>query len=182
MSIQLIHRHVLEDHISGFETDPSPNHVTVSRRPVIFFVLAHAGHEDAVAKALETADDIVPRSCSPSEWLVVSQTAGAETVAGLLAEIIGASSVDQSDGRVLMTISGPSVRKILAKCVAADLHPDVFPLGRSANMMFCHVAANVARSAPDTFEIILPRSFARSAFEELIEMGREHALTRGFGE
>lgn len=182
MSINLLHRHVLEDHISGFETDPNPNHLSVVRRPVIFSVLAHAGREVAVAEALKAASDLAPRFCGPSEWLAVSQTVGAETIAGLLSNIPGASFVDQSDGKVLMAVSGPSVRKILAKCVAVDLHPDVFGEGHSANMLCCHVAANVARTGSDTFEIIVPRSFAGSVFDELMEMGREHALTRGFSD
>ncbi|WP_117191714.1 sarcosine oxidase subunit gamma [Rhizobium terrae] len=182
MSINLLHRHVLEDYISGFETDPNPNHVAVSRRPVIFSVLAHRGQETAVAEALGSAHGVVLRFCSPSEWLLVSRTAGPATVAGILSDIAGASFADQSDGRVLMTISGPSVRNILGKCVAVDLHPEVFAEDYSANMLFCHVAANVARSGPDTFEIIVPRSLAGSAFEELLEMGREHALTRGFSD
>ncbi|EUB97440.1 hypothetical protein PMI07_001016, partial [Rhizobium sp. CF080] len=74
MSINLLHRHVLEDHISGFETDPNPNHLLVMRRPVIFSVLARAGREAEVAEALWNAEDVAPRFCSPSEWLAVSQT------------------------------------------------------------------------------------------------------------
>ncbi|PXA83066.1 sarcosine oxidase subunit gamma [Caulobacter sp. D4A] len=182
MSINLLHRHVLEDHISGFETDPNPNHLSVARRPVIFSVLAHAGHEAEVAEALWNAEDVAPRFCSPSEWLVVSQTAGAETIEAMLSEIANASVADQSDGRVLMEISGPSVRTILSRCVAVDLHAEVFEEGQSATMLCCRVAANVARTGADTFEIIAPRSLAGSVFEELIEMGREHALTRGFAD
>ncbi|WP_037076793.1 sarcosine oxidase subunit gamma [Neorhizobium vignae] len=182
MSINLLHRHVLEDHISGFETDPNPNHLSVIRRPVIFSVLAHAGQETAVAEALWNAEDVAPRFCGPSEWLAVSRTVGAETVAGMLSAIAGASVVDQSDGRALMEISGPSVRKILGRCVAVDLHPEVFEQGHSAAMLCCHATANVARTGADTFEIIVPRSFAGSVFEELMEMGREHGLTRGFAD
>ncbi|CDZ50716.1 sarcosine oxidase subunit gamma [Neorhizobium galegae] len=182
MSINLLHRHVLEDHISGFETDPNPNHLLVIRRPVIFTVLAHAGQETTVAEALWNAPDVAPRFCGPSEWLAVSRTVGAETVAGMLSDIAGASVVDQSDGQVLMEISGPSVRKILGRCVAVDLHPEVFEEGRSATMLCCHVAANVARTGADTFEIVVPRSFAGSVFGELTDMGREHALTCGFAD
>ncbi len=182
MSINLLHRHVLEDLISGFETEPNPNHLSVIRRPVIFSVLAHAGHETAVAEALWNAEDVAPRFCSPSEWLAVSQTVGAETIAGVLSGIAGASVVDQSDGRVLMEISGPGVRQILGRCVAIDLHPEAFEEGQSATMLCCHATANVARTGADAFEIIVPRSLAGSVFEELMEMGREHALSRGFAD
>ncbi|WP_105383398.1 sarcosine oxidase subunit gamma [Neorhizobium alkalisoli] len=182
MPINLLHRHVLEDHISGFETNANPNHLSVIRRPVIFSVLAHAGYEAAVAEALRKADDIASRYCNPSEFLAVSQTAGAGSVAEFLTAIPGASFVDQSDGFVLMAISGPSVRSILSKCLAVDLHPDTFGEGHSAAMMCCHVAANVARTGPNAFELLVPRSFAGSVFDELMEAGRAHALTRGFAD
>jgi sarcosine oxidase subunit gamma len=180
MALTLLHRHALEDHILGFETSANPNHLSVARRPVIFSVLAHAGQEQDVGLALKAAPDIAPRFCGPAEWLAVSLTAGSETVAGHLSEISGASVVDQSDGKVLMAISGPSVRQILAKSVAVDLHPNAFAQGHSANMLFGHVAVNLARSGPDAFEIIAPRSFAGSVYEELMEMGREFALTASF--
>jgi sarcosine oxidase subunit gamma len=182
MALTLLHRHALEDHILGFEANANPNHLSVARRPVIFSVLAHAGHEGAVGSALKAAPDVTSRICGPAEWLAVSQTAGSETVSGLLSQISGASVVDQSDGKVLMAISGPSVRQILAKSVAVDLHPQAFAQGHSANMLFGHVAVNLARSGPDAFEIIAPRSFAGSVYEELMEMGREFALTASFSD
>lgn len=180
MALNLAHRHVLEDHMSGFEANANPNHLSVVRRPVIFSVLAHGGQEQAVSAALAAVSDIAVRHCGPDEWLAVSQTAGSQTVADRLAAIAGASSVDQSDGKVLMAMSGPSVRKILSKCVAIDLHPDAFAPGMSANMLCGHVAINLARTGADRFEIVAPRSYAGSVYEELMEMGREHALTAAF--
>ncbi len=182
MSISFTHRHVLEDRMSGYEPSPNVNHLTVIRRPVIFFVLAHAGHEVSVAEALSLVENITVRSVSPSDWLVVSQSADAGTIAASLAAIAGLSFAEQSDGQVLIALSGPEVRTILAKCVAVDLHPDAFAEGFSAPMMVCRVAGNLARTGADTFEIIVPRSYAGYVFDELREAGREHAMTRGFGE
>lgn len=180
MSLTLFHRHVLEDHLSGFETNANPNHLSVVRRPTIVSVLAHRGNEASVMDALSSVADIQVRDCGPGEWLLVSRTAGAAAVEASVAEIAGASPVDQSDGRVLMEIHGPSVRKILAKCVAVDLHPDAFAVGKSTNALCCHVAVSLVRTGDDTFEIIAPRSFCGSLFEELTEMGREFALTASF--
>lgn len=180
MSLTLFHRHVLEDYLAGFEAKANPNHLSVIRRPAIFSVLAHRGSEASVKDALWSIDSVQVRDCAPDEWLVVSTASGAAVVENLLGEISGASAVDQSDSRVLLQISGPNVRKILAKCVAMDLHSDAFPIGASANMLCCHVPANLARTGADTFEIIVPRSFAGSVFEEMMEMGREFALTAAF--
>jgi len=182
MSISFTHRHILEDRMSGYEPSPNANHLTVFRRPVIFSALAHAGHETSVAGALAGVADIVVRSVSPSDWLVVSQSADAATIAAALAAIPGLSVADQSDGQVLMAIAGPDVRTILAKCVAVDLHADAFAQGASAPMMICRVAGNLARTGTDTFEIIVPRSYAGYVLDEMREAGREFAMTRGFGE
>jgi sarcosine oxidase subunit gamma len=182
MSLTLYHRHVLEDYFAGFEAKANPNHLAVIRRPAIFSVLAHRGHEASVKETLTSTDGALLRDCAPGEWLLVSTASGAAVVENLLGEIAGASPVDQSDGRVLLRISGPNVRKILAKCVAVDLHPDAFSIGSSANMLCCHVTANLARSGADAFEIIVPRSFAGSVFEGIMEMGREFALTAAFAE
>ncbi|MEB2842812.1 sarcosine oxidase subunit gamma [Rhizobiales bacterium RZME27] len=182
MSIPFTHRHILEDRMSGYEPSPNANHLTVLRRPVIFSALAHAGHEASVAEALSLVENIVVRSVSPSDWLLVSQNAEAGAIAASLGAVPGLSFAEQSDGQVLMAVSGPDVRKILAKCVAVDLHADAFAEGESAPMMICRVAGNLARTGTDTFEILVPRSYAGYVFDELREAGREYAMTRGFGE
>lgn len=182
MSLTLFHRHVLEDHLSGFETKANPNHLVVSRRPAVFSVLAHRGYEVGMRQALAAIEGIAVRDCAPGEWLVVSTSLAPAVVENALGSVGGASIIDQSDGRVLLELSGPNVRKILAKCVAVDLDPESFATGRSANMQCCHVAINLAHSAADTFEIIAPRSFCGSLFEEMMEMGREFALTAAFSE
>jgi heterotetrameric sarcosine oxidase gamma subunit len=180
MSLNLVHRHVLEDHLSAVPTGANPNHLSVVRRPVIFSVLAHRGHEAAVAAVLTALDGGQLRNCGPDEWLLVSKASGASAVETMLGDIPGISYVDQSEGRVLLAVRGPSVRQIMAKCVAVDLHPDVFGVGQSANMMCCHVAVNLARTGDDTFEIVASRSSCGALFEEMMEMGREFALTASF--
>ncbi|TCL74471.1 sarcosine oxidase subunit gamma family protein [Rhizobium sp. BK251] len=175
--------HPLEDHVSGFDNRTSPDHLAILRRPAIFSVLAHGGETDQADAALKALPDAVVRNASPGEWLVISETVGAETLAREISAIEWPLSiVDQSDGRAVLRISGPNVRRILAKCVAVDLHPLVFAEGRSANMLCCHVSANVARFGTDSFEIVVMRSYAGSVFEEIMEMGREFALTAGFSD
>jgi sarcosine oxidase subunit gamma len=180
MSLTLFHRHVLEDHLSGFGGKSNPNHLSVLRRPAIFLVMAHRGYEACVRDALASITDVEVRDCAPGEWLVVSTRSGAVAVENVLCEIAGASVADQSDGRALLEISGPRVRNILAGCVAVDLHPDIFAIGSSANMLCCHVAVNLGRTGADRFEIVVPRSLCGWLFEEMMEMGREFALTASF--
>jgi sarcosine oxidase subunit gamma len=182
MSVTFAARHVLEDHISGFEASPNPHHLAILRAVSVFSVLAHPGHEADIDEALTNLEDVAVRLCGPGEWLVVSESVAGETIARQLADLgsMRCSFVDQSDGRVVLRIEGPKVRAILAKCTALDLHPDVFEIGQSTNCQICHVATNLARTGQDTFEIVVMRSFAGFLFDEVREMGREFALTAGF--
>ncbi len=182
MPVTYAARHVLEDHISGFEATPNPHHLAILRAVSVFSVLAHPGHEADIDEALTNLEDVHLRLCGPGEWLVVSETVSADTIARQLADLGArrASFVDQSDGRVVLRLHGTKVRAILAKCTAVDLHADLFEIGHSTNCQICHVAANLARTGQDSFEIIVMRSFAGFLFDEVREMGREFALTAGF--
>ncbi|MGV8938122.1 MAG: sarcosine oxidase subunit gamma [Allorhizobium sp.] len=184
MTIALSHRHGLEDFVVGFSDKPNPHHLAVLRRPVVFSVLAHAGHQADIDAALFEMADIAARFVGPGEWLLVSESIAPESLARDLAALGShrASFVDQSDGRVVLRVSGPHVRKILAKCSGLDLHPDAFALGWSAATLCCHVPANLARIGEDDFEIAVMRSYAGMVFEELVEMGREFAMTTGFAD
>jgi len=183
ISLNLAYRHPLDGTLSGFETRAkNADHLVVVRRPAIFSVMAHAGHEAAILTALGNMADVSVRSCGPAEWFLVSDTATADSVGRDLAALGAkrASFVEQSDSRVVLRVAGPNMRKILAKCVAVDLHADVFAEGQSANMLCCHVSCNVSRTGPDVFEILVPRSYISTVFAELLEMGREFGLRCGF--
>lgn len=179
MSIAYPDRHVLEDRLAAAPARSNPNHVAVVRRFAAVSVLARPGDEGAVLAAMNAMPGVSARAVGPFEWLAVSEERDGEGLAADLSAL-DAALVDQSGGRVLLRIAGPDVRAILAKCVAVDLHPEVFAEGHSANMLCCHVGANVARTGGDTFEIVVTRSYAGFLFEELMEMGLEFDLTAGF--
>src|SRR5262249_15388664 len=87
MGFAFVNRHPLEDHLAGFEVGPNPNHLAVVRNPAIFSVLAHAGHEDWAYAALSAMSDVSVRRSAPGEWLVVSETLPAESLARDLAAL-----------------------------------------------------------------------------------------------
>lgn len=184
MNVAFTNRHVLDDHIAGFPAVAKADHLAIIRHPSIFSVLAHTGSEDWTLAALKAMPDVSVRSVGPAEWLIVSEIVGVDSLARDLDMLDSTrlSYFEQSDGRTLVRISGPNVRRILAKCVAVDLHPSQFAEGQSAAMLCCHVSSNVARVGPDAFEISVMRSFAGTLFEELMEMGREFSLTAGFAD
>ncbi|MCX8996709.1 sarcosine oxidase subunit gamma [Rhizobiaceae bacterium BDR2-2] len=180
--MNFIPRHPVETALSATPSAAGVNHLSVPRSRALWSVLAHKGHEAAVGDALLAIDGVSPRFCGPQEWLAVAAGEDAGRVANALSAIAGASIAEQSGGRTVLTLSGPDVRTLLAKCTAVDLHPSAFAVGRSANALVCHVGGNVARLSADTYELIVMRSFALSVFEELRLMGREFALTASFAD
>lgn len=171
-------RHALDGAVSA---NPSrgPNHVDILPDPLVVSISARPATAARVKERLERQEGL--RFSGPAEWLIVGGSHDSARIRGL-AEEMGPDALvaDQSGGRVVLRLSGPAARAILAKLTPLDLHPDVFATGASANTFFAHVGANLARLEGDIFEIVLMRSFALFAFRELLEMGLEFGLTAGF--
>ena len=96
--------------------------------------------------------------------------AGSVDIEAELSEACGstASVVDQSDGKFMLRLSGPAVRKTLAKGVTLDLHPKGFQAGETALTLLGHLNVQLTRvdAASDleptfaTFELVAARSSA----------------------
>lgn len=180
MSFAFVSRHPIEDVMSDSPVQAGINHLAVPRHRAIWSVLAHKGFETGVGETLATIEGAMPRRCGPQEWLVVAGEGRARDIEAALRAIEGASVVDQSDGRVVLVLSGPDVRTLLAKGTAVDLHPSTFAPGHSANALVFHASGNIACIERDRYEITVMRSFALSVFEEIRLMGRACSLTTGF--
>ena len=100
----------------------------------------------------------------PERWLVALPSAPDELVTSLRARADGLAAVcDQSDGCVLLRVSGRFARDALAKGVPVDLHPSVFTPGSTAITVAAYVGCQIWQidDAP-TYDIAVPRSFAAS--------------------
>ena len=96
--------------------------------------------------------------------------AGSVDIEAELSAVCGstASVVDQSDGKFMLRLSGPAVRKTLAKGVTLDLHPKGFQAGETALTLLGHLNVQLTRvdAASDleptfaTFELVAARSSA----------------------
>lgn len=84
-----------------------------------------------------------------------------ETLAG------AAALTDQSDGWAAMRLEGPLAGAALARLVPVDLRADAFPVGQSARTMLFHMTCTLVRVGPDAFEIMVLRSFGRTAVHDL---------------
>lgn len=74
-----------------------------------------------------------------------------------------------SASRVRFRITGPAVRDLLAKGIALDLHPSVFPQGHCAQTGLHHTGVFLERVGDDRYEMYVQRTYAVSIWEWLID-------------
>ena len=117
------------------------------------------------------------RWCGPDRWL-----ASAPEAAGLqawLREVLGTAAgvIDQGSGLHALELSGPAVRRTLAKGLGLDLHPRVFEVGETALTLLAHQHVQLTRTGADDFELVAPRSTAHDLWDWLqasaVEFGLE---------
>lgn len=129
--------------------------------------------------------DVSFMGTGPEEWFAVSESLGNEALAeDLAAKLKGLASVsDQSSGRAVVRVSGPRARDVLAKGLAVDLDPRVFPSGSAATSTISHMGVVLWRGGDgDDFDIALFRSVSESFWRWLTasaaEFGYEVAASR----
>lgn len=135
----------------------------------------------AVGHALPDANRSVDGSgyriiwAGPGRWLVIGQDEAYGTTASKLSLVAAnAAFNDVSSSRAVIRISGNRARDVLAAGCTIDLHPDVFGPGRSATTDIDHVAVTLDCIDRDTFDVYVPRGFALSFWEWLLEAAAEH--------
>ncbi|HYH20166.1 MAG TPA: sarcosine oxidase subunit gamma family protein [Azospirillum sp.] len=100
----------------------------------------------------------------PTSWLVVAPLDGIEDLASRLRAAVGAAgtAVDVSDTRLTYEITGPDAVRLLARGCSLDLHPRVFPAGRSAQCAFAQLHALLVKvDESPTFHLFIPRGAQR---------------------
>jgi sarcosine oxidase subunit gamma len=138
----------------------------------IVTVIARAGQGDATAAALKGYD---AQWAGPDQWFVLAQHRGEGALyRELKAKLTGHASVsDQSHGRVIIRIAGPKARAVLAKGTPVDLHPDAFPVGKSALTQMAHVGVHLTRVGADGYDVSVFRGFSESFWEWITEQAEE---------
>lgn len=108
----------------------------------------------------------------PDQWLAIAErTNNRDLEVELKQRVAGlASVVDQSDGRVIVRVSGPLAREVLAKGVPIDLHADTFGVNAVAITHASHIGVIMWQvDAAPTFELAMFRSYADSFAHWLLE-------------
>ena len=140
-------------------------------------VIARRGKRDQLASAVETAYGVAlpkgPRRVTrgsvafagtgPDQWIASAEAPEAHNFAARVRGRIGlfAAVSDQTDARLVLRLSGPKVRDVLAKGVPLDLHPKVFKPGDVATTLVAYIGVQIDR-IDETFQLTAPRSMAGS--------------------
>ncbi len=101
----------------------------------------------------------------PDQWIASAEGPDAVGFATRLRGRIApfAAVSDQSDARLVLHLSGPRVRDVLAKGVAIDLHPKVFKPGDVASTPIAYIGVQIDMlDAAPIYRLTAPRSMAGS--------------------
>ena len=153
-------------------------------------VVAKRGKRFALVNAVNTAFGVAlpdaPRRATrgavtfagtgPDQWIASAEGSEAAGFAAKVRARIGpfAAVSDQSDARLVLLLSGPCVRDVLAKGVPVDLHPKAFKPGDVATTLVAYIGVQIDMldEAP-TYQFSTPRSTAGSFWSWLTASAAE---------
>ena len=79
------------------------------------------------------------------------------------------TSLELSHAFTSINISGEKVRLLLNRHLPLDLRDDIFPINSSASSAIHHVSVKLFRINKNEYNLLIPRGFALSIWEILIE-------------
>lgn len=186
MAEPLVQRSALRPHVAPAATPTGAPGVTLREREGLTLanVAAFKGREAELAEAVKAAYGVdlptTPKRvqngpvafvwAGPNKWLATS-TGGADFEA-----LPGAVS-DQSDGRTVLSVSGPNARETLSTLIGVDLHPRAFGPGDVAMTHAASIAVHLWQTddAP-TYEIVCFRTFAATLWRWIVHAGMSRGM------
>ncbi len=124
-----------------------------------------------------SGDGMVLVGCAPAQWFAVADgLVSAPAIARLTDALAGiASVIDHSSGKVVVRISGPRTRDVLAKGCPIDLDPRVFGPGGAAATEIAHIGCQLWQvDDRPTFDLVVNRSLAKSFWSWLAASAAEY--------
>jgi sarcosine oxidase subunit gamma len=157
-------------------------------------VMVRKGRADELARRVRErfALDLPTRPCravagavafawaGPDRWLVAAPEEAAPAfvmqLQTALSDLCAVSA--QSDGRIVIAVSGPAARAALAKLLPIDLHPRAFAPGDTALTAAGQIGVQIWQlDAPaDTdpaYELVVFRSYAAALWHGLVDVAAE---------
>lgn len=148
-----------------------------------------AGWPDTLAAVGATAAEAAGAEAAPGACRAVAGDHGTLLrIAPLKWWLLGASppaltpeegaTLDLSHSRTHLRIAGPRAADLIGRHLPLDLAPSAFPVGAVASSAFHHVGVTLWRSQAG-FELFLPRGFAVSLWDMLLESAAQFGAEVG---
>jgi sarcosine oxidase subunit gamma len=120
-----------------------------------------------VGETVRHADSFIVRIAPRRFWLISN---GASQAPSPAVDPELGCLVPLGEGRVRFTMTGARVPKILSACIAVDWHSPAAAPGRALHTSLHHVPVLFVRTGAADCDLIVPRSFARSLSDWIIEI------------
>ncbi|MGR3343448.1 MAG: sarcosine oxidase subunit gamma [Paracoccaceae bacterium] len=92
-----------------------------------------------------------------------------------------AAITDQSDGWAVMRLQGAGAQSVSARLVPVDLRARIFKRGHTARTQLFHVPVSITRTGANRFDIMVFRSMAVTAVDELTQVMKSIAAQENGG-
>lgn len=110
----------------------------------------------------------------PSRSLISTSRSSADGLSDAIASsVLNAAVNDISSSRVVLRLSGPNARDVLAAGCPLDLHESVFKAGMTATTNVDHYTAILDCIDTDTIDVYVARGYGVSFWQWLIEAAEE---------
>lgn len=122
-------------------------------------------------------DGMVLIGCAPRQWFALAEGTGSTSAVARLTDALAgiASVVDHSSGKVVLRVTGPRARDVLAKGCPIDLDPRVFGPASAAATEIAHIGCQLWQvDERPTFDLTVNRSLAKSFWSWLTASAAEY--------
>jgi heterotetrameric sarcosine oxidase gamma subunit len=120
-----------------------------------------------VGETVRHADSLIVRVAPRRFWLI---STGASQAPSPAVDPELACLIPLGEGRVRFTMTGARVQKVLSACIAVDWHSPAAAPGRALHTSLHHVPVLFIRTGAADCKLIVPRSFATSLSDWIIEI------------
>jgi sarcosine oxidase subunit gamma len=113
----------------------------------------------------------------PNEYLLLCESGKEKALHDTLTSTIKTgyfAITDVSDSMCAFSLSGPAVRKVLAKGCSLDLHPSQFGAGKCAQSLLAHAGITLMALSDVAFILICRTSFAPYIHDWLVDAALEY--------
>ncbi len=106
-------------------------------------------------------------------WVTASYADALGAMLGKLWPTSKAVVTELGHSRTIIRVSGPNARELIARFLAIDLDPAVFPAGRVTAAGLHGLGVTLHHVSDGTYDLYLPRTFALSLFEGIVEIAEQ---------